>query len=253
MVYQDDPKVGQHTQYCYDGMSRLVRKLFMASDAFCPGACAGSCASQVSSSETYAYVESDGPGYGRLESVTSSSGDRSTYQYDYRGQTVQQGVRIIANGTQSNAQVLTQYDEAGHVHTMLYPNGEFVVFGYNAVGQVSSVSGDQTYLANLTYDRFGRARRVSHGNGALDELGYQSQASEGFRLKMIRTMRGEQTYLDYDYAAYQANGMISDIVDHAYPAGSVLNGSRRSMSYDGLGRLRSVQRPNGPSWSYEYL
>lgn len=237
-VYLDDPKSNQHVQSCYDALDRVeMRCTYAASDDYDPLACSTQCAGGIAES-IYTYDDGLGGqslGVGRLSSVLDQTGS-TTFYYDERGR--------ISKSTQNvlgvNATFESTFDASGHLDTLLYPDGELVDYGYDAVGlpkAMSSGSGADLveYVKDIAYDAFGRPTRVHRGNGTEDLLDYHGQ-SLNYRLKSIRSRatNGSADFLDLEYG-YNDLGKIDQITDFRDPTGGLSNGFQHS--FDDLGRL----------------
>jgi len=250
LIYQDDPKAGQHVELCYDPLNRLTDKFYKSRDFFGPGHC-GSLRGPIA----YNYDEGGGAALGRLTSVTDHSGG-TTRLYDVRGRVVSLETTITPpGGSTTSARTTYTYDVADHVVSMTYPDGEVVKYGYDAVGQVTSMRGRMRYLRGLTYDLFGRPRMVKHGDLTTDTRTYADQTNS-FRLTTLQTVRGRLPLLSYSYARYSATGLLTQLNDVGPKGTSGILDNTASFTYDGLGRLTGASGPNLPfanAYAYDPL
>lgn len=258
--WQDDPKSGQHVQLCYDQLGRVRKKYVFTNVDFAPAFL--TCG--FGPTEEYVYDDSANPnGLGRLAAVSDPSGS-TWFQHDARGRVASVN-KSIAVQREPPAQddppqwglFLYTYDAADHVTSIRYPDGEIVAHGYDASGQLNRLESDsgKVYLTDLTYDVFGRRRRIGHGDGTIDERAYHAGKEEGYRLSSIVTRVSNSRYLDLAYSAYSRKGLITRIDDRAYPNASDPRSSSVTYNYDGLGRLVRASGnnlPAAPNDIYQY-
>jgi RHS repeat-associated protein len=256
LIYQDDPKSGQHLQYCYDKLSRVTKKRNLSSSGFDVNACSG--AAEV----VYTYGAALGVNFGRLTRVVDTSGESGGesdfgYGYDVTGRVVKATAAITVDGQTKAATTKYVYDAVGQFKKVRYPDREAVRYNYNKMGQLVSIRGKRNYLTNATYDIFGRLRDLQHGNATVDSYSYDD-AAHNFRLKEIKAAKlagSAGPLMDYRYPTYTANGLLARLED-AGPKGPMPQqalDNTADMTYDGLGRLLSYSGPNAPSPNtYEY-
>lgn len=245
LVYVDDPKASQHTQSCFDAADRVTLSCnYLASDSFDGQACFTGCGGVGGSVEaTYAYDSTEANGIGRLDAVTDTSGSVD-YGYDDRG-------RLVSAARTTEGRTATfqyEFDSGRNLSRLTYPDGEVLTYAYNDAGRVVSAGGpDYTYLSSAEYDLFGRATKISHGNGVDETIGFHD-ASLGFRLKSITSTDSSVgvDHLDVEYG-YNDLGKIDWILDRRDPTGDRSNSA--TYGYDGLGRL--VQVTGTPSGQYD--
>jgi RHS repeat-associated protein len=258
LLYQDDPKTGQHLEFCYDALNRVTDKFYRTGDSHGPPPC-GSRRGDVA----YAYDE-DGSalgcdlrscagaqcGIGRLTHVDEQSGNATVLCYDVRGRRTRVVTTISAGGRTTTGAVSYRYDSAGHVTRMAYPDGERVTYRYDAAGQIRDVRGKQRYVKKLTYDLFGRPRVLTHGNHVTDTRTYGDQRTD-FRLAAMETTKRGTVLLHYTYPSYSARGLLQELVDTTAAAATALDNGAR-FSYDDLGRLSGASGPNLGSLTWQY-
>jgi RHS repeat-associated protein len=116
------------------------------------------------------------------------------------------------------------------------PSGQVVTYGYNAAGQVTSVSvNGTTVLSNVLYEPFGATRGWTWGNGT---YAVRTRDTDG-RITQIDS-GGLRTY------AYDDASRITGITDTVTPANSWTYG------YDTLDRLVSgVSSGTTRGWTYD--
>jgi RHS repeat-associated protein len=235
--YQNDPKTGQHLEYCYDALNRITKQFSLSGDAFTNRSCA------AAATVTYGYNETASFGLGQLAAATDEAGSMAVAQFDVLGRVLREQRTIEVDGQAMTAEMRYQYDGTGdHLWKITYPDGEVVTYTYDGAGRVNSMSGREVYLVNLTYDARGRPRRITHRNAVEDERIY---AAPGDRLSQIETRFGSQTPVTlfrYGYTGYDARGRLTQLSDTSpnKGAGNALDTSA-TYTYDALGRLTRAQ------------
>ena len=73
-----------------------------------------------------------------------------------------------------------QSDYLGRMQWIIYPDGEKIIYGYDAGGQVTSVTGNhynQTfpYVTKILYDQYGQRTRIEYGNGTYTDYTYNPE------------------------------------------------------------------------------
>ena len=133
---------------------------------------------------------------------------------------------------------------------MLYPNGQFLKFAYNTIGQRTQ-SVDQTgFTVNYTYDALGRLQELTDGNGNLI-VQYTYDAAGN----LIQQDNGNGTFTVY---TYDGDGDVLSITNYApstggasyTPAKSTVN-SFDVYTYDALGNVLTDTNQDG-KWVYTY-
>jgi RHS repeat-associated protein len=265
LIYQDDPKSAadtppspQHVQFVYDQLNRVRRKVIVAADSFCRLADAA-CSAQVVDAVDFTYDQPHGDlgcavascptGHceiGQVTSVDEQDGNHTRFCYDLRGRPSHIGSVVAVEGRTLSTTTQYTYDVADHLRTLRYPDGEVVTHSYDAAGQLLSLDGSNAngqpvaYLVDLTYDRLGRPQRIVHGNDSIDALSYWG-AEKSFRLQQIISA-GLVPVQNLRYDQYQANGMLTQVIDvlHPAPAADPLSNSA-TFGYDGIGQLSLVR------------
>jgi RHS repeat-associated protein len=239
LVYEDDPAVGQHLEYCYDALNRLAKKFVQTGDGYTSTSCSNT------GRVAYTYNESQPYGLGLVATITDPAGQYSVLAYDVLGRVLREQ-RTISPVTETTtmAEMRYWYDAGDHLTQILYPDSEVVQYAYDGVGQVVSVTGlgTETYLVNLTYDLFGRPRAITHPK--IEDRRTYAGASGNYRLTQIQTVAGTQTQttrMQYDYAGYDALGRLTAINDTTPNKPSATDNGAR-YTYDALG-LTNAQLP----------
>jgi len=165
---------------------------------------------------------------GRVKAISNSNATR-TYDYNENGNLVGEYI-TIGSASYSLAYTL---DDLDHLSMLTYPSGRTVSYAPDALGRPSQAV---PYLSGVFY----------HPDGSLRQLAYAT----GRIVDFTRTMTNQLdtisvtglVALDYDY---DAAGNVMAVQDQLNPS------TNRSMSYDGLHRLKSVDAGWGTS-AYEY-
>jgi RHS repeat-associated protein len=244
LVFEDDPKTGQHVHACYDAVDRVTKRyVFLASDQYLPSGC-----SQPSPESTYSYDSTAGgnKGIGRLTGVADPSGAQSWF-YDARGNVTSNAKTVLGK----TAVMEATYDPVDRLQTLTYFGTEQVTYEYRADGQVRRLSSTgTTYVSDAGYDIFGRLDLLRHGNGTDDTVTFYG-AAENFRPQRITTTKSGVTtpYLDLQYH-YNSRGLIEQIDDLRNPTTDLSNSA--ILDYDGLGRLTSFDWLAGVSYDESF-
>ena len=216
--------------YEYDGLNRLVRvdypdtvdTLYTYGGSNAPHGAAGKILRVDDASGTLEYE------YGRLGEVTKETRTLNTH----------------LNGLNATETATTEYrsDYLGRMQHIVYPDGENVSYGYDAGGQVVSVTGSHwghefKYVTNILYDEYGQRTRIDYGNGTFTEYSYDPARRW---LDSIKTQnKWGQCYQNISYgfdAVGNVLGYENDCLDNA--SGNYK--TRQSYGYDNLYQLIKV-------------
>lgn len=208
---------GITTSYGYDVLNRLTSITYPTvaeNVAFTFDATPTVCAS----GETFSV--------GRLSGMTDASGS-TAYCYDRFGQ-------MVRKVQTTNGQVLVlryQYNVAGQLTGMIYPDGSAVDYVYNTQGNVVEVGATlpgrprQIVLTGATYYPFGPVAGWNYGNGrTMSRL-----LDQNYQPYSIETSGSGGLDLGYEFDAVGNLKRLRD-ADQTNPA-------LREYSYDGLNRL----------------
>ncbi|MGX5203192.1 RHS repeat-associated core domain-containing protein [Aliikangiella sp. IMCC44632] len=213
---------GIKVDFTYDALNRLLTESYPDS----------------SENITYFYDDTSNGnhGVGRLTRVTDSSGS-TNFRYNLFG-LVTHEIRVVNGNTYTTAY---HYDDIGRINTITYPSGRSLIYGYNAMGQVSKISTEfqgqtQALASDIRFMPFGALQSLTYGNG--------------------RTLN--QTY-DLDYRL--SDKSVSGIYQYQYQFDLVNNISaitnslstldNQRFSYDALSRLINAEGNYGVL-SYDY-
>ncbi len=202
--------------------------------------------------EAAQYVDANGKaiGYqynsqGLLTEETFSDGSSYIYTYDRHDN--------MLTATSSAGTIQFKYQDSANpdlLTEILYPNGQYLKFSYNTVGQRTQ-SVDQTgYTINYSYDTLCRLSELTDGSGNLI-VKYTYDAAGN----LIQTDNGNGTFTVY---TYDADGDVLSITNYApstsgssyNPANSTVN-SFDNYTYDALGNVLTDTNEDG-KWTYTY-
>ncbi|WP_291778114.1 hypothetical protein [Luteibacter sp.] len=195
-------------------------------------------------------------GYDAMNRVTSvvypAGTEPSSFTYDARGNpaTATAGMASWTFGRNKmgllTAEVLSidgwrwglgyDYTPTGRLRAVLYPDGVFVDYAPNALGQPSQASA---YASGVSYFPDGDVKSYTLGSGAL----YAADKNARQLLRNFTYGKNGTPNVSEDFA-YDANGNVSQITDV-----SGTNQRSKAMSYDGLNRL--VSATAGQLWGTE--
>jgi RHS repeat-associated protein len=235
---------GNTTSYGYDSGNNLLSVTYAngASESF----------SYNPIGEATQFVNANGSAIGStfntqglVAQETFADGSSYSYTYDVHGNmltaTSAAGTITFLYQNVANPDLLTEVE---------YPNGQYLKFSYNAIGQRTQ-SVDQTgFTVNYSYDALGRLQKLTGATGALivqytyDAAGNLTQQNNG---------NGTFTVSTYD-----ADGDVLSITNYALstggasyvPAKSAVN-SFNTYTYDALGNVLTDTNQDG-RWAYTY-
>ena len=233
LLYQDDPKTDQHVQYCYDLLSRPLRRCALQEDFHTTYSCAQVCDDAESRWE---YDDPTVPfSIGRLTRVSDAAGALRILAYDARGRQITVERDVAVDAAIATARFEYAYNDADEIASIVYPDGEVVTTTYDASGQPVRLfnAAGTDYVSNVLYDAFGRATWIAHGNGASDSRSY-ADAGQRHRLATLSTVADGALPLTLLYQ-YDARGQIRGIIDLDLSAKT----NAATYQYDRLGRLTS--------------
>lgn len=226
LKYQKDA-LTQKTCLYYDGLNRLLGKMYVAGGTACPG------------NPTYnvAYTYDAGTnGKGRRTGMSDASGT-TAWVYDKQGRVTSQ------TNTFTGQTALTTswtYDAMNRPLSMTYPDGENIALTYNAQNQIATL-GARVTASN--YNAANQLTSLTLGNGAITTYTYNTQ---NLRLTNLTTSASIQN-LSYQY---DNAGNIKTITD-------AIRSETSTFNYDDLNRLTSFNlsgaTPEAHTWGYNTL
>ena len=213
------------TNYTYDALDRILTTSYPASPP---------------ENVTYTYDQT-GTGFafgiGRLTTVTDMAGTLAR-SYDERG-------NLITDKRTNGSTVLTTtygYDAASRVALITYPSGLVVSYVRDAMGRITSVTGQPsgapsatTLASSATYAPFGPWLGLTYGNGIVETV-TRNTAYQLLTLKDI----GTATAQNLTYTIHPTFGLpyiytdaLSSTNNYTFPYDSLYRGSQ--LSATGLG------------------
>lgn len=208
---------GVTTTYVYDALNRLI-SVSVPTSSLNIG--------YVYDSTQAACQSGEGYSVGRLTRINDGSGN-TVYCYNRFGD-------LVRKVQTTNGQSFTlryQYNAAGQLTGMVYPDGASVDYAYDALGRVSEIGATptggtrQVVLTNATYYPFGPVAEWSYGNGRLMKRSLNQNYQPGF----VEVVGAGGLSLGYEFDQV---GNLKRLrgADQADPP-------RRVFGYDGLNRL----------------
>ncbi|OYP36784.1 hypothetical protein CGZ80_06960 [Rhodopirellula sp. MGV] len=149
---------GDTCDYTYDLAGRLSSKAYT-------GHASGPLSGQ-SHTDTFTYDDASR----MLTAVSGRYGNTVTYTYDDAGRKASEAIQI---GGQTYT-VLTDYDVAGQVSKLTYPDGKEVDRTYTDRGQLAGIDFDSTTIDTRTYDDGGRMLSSTYNNGVGETRAYNN-------------------------------------------------------------------------------
>ncbi|HYD50764.1 MAG TPA: SpvB/TcaC N-terminal domain-containing protein [Terriglobales bacterium] len=183
---------------------------------------------------------------GFLTSVTDLSGGEFT-SYDARGR-ISWTVKALHDpelGIDVPYRTALSYDAKDRVRELIYPDGDRLLYEYNARGLVERVVGGPTgaIIENIDYLPSGQLDRCAYGNGVETTYGYDPR----LRMGSLRTQRAPgDDLLHYDYSIDPASNILR--IDDLRPLDALGGAAVRNtqvFQYDDLYRLTQVEYLNG--------
>jgi RHS repeat-associated protein len=164
---------------------------------------------------------------GRLTSMTDGTGSTTVQSYDSLGRATSV-TKWIGNQSFTTG---TQFDGAGRVWKITYPDGTVVTNDYDTDGNLWHVKDTaRTYGTFEGYNALGQVGNTGFGTTGIAQTQYTYYSSNS-RLQRILTTYS-QGQLDLRYG-YDGVGNMTSITNDANPAEST------TFVYDGLNRLRT--------------
>jgi RHS repeat-associated protein len=173
---------------------------------------------------------------GLVATETFADGTSYAYTYGARGN--------LLTATDSSGTTQFSYTDAANPDLLTevqHPDGTFLKFTYNVVGQRTE-SVDQTgFKVNYTYDALGRLSKLTDGNAELIVQYTYDPAGN-----LIQKDNGNGTRTAY---TYDGDSALLSITNHASANGPV--NSFDNYTYDGSGNVMTDTNQDG-EWTYSY-
>jgi RHS repeat-associated protein len=180
---------------------------------------------------------------GKLSSVTDLSGGE-VLSYDTRGRTAWKIKRIPdpKTGLLTSYQSVFAYDSLDRLTTLTYPDGDHVIYGYNARNLPQTITGGPSghIISGMTYKASGQLDTTTYGNGVDTSYSYDPR----LRLRSLSTAKDATQLISFAYQ-FDAASNITRIDDNrpTIPAADPRKNTQ-VFGYDDLYRLTSVQYPS---------
>ncbi|WP_238692204.1 RHS repeat domain-containing protein [Xanthomonas arboricola] len=178
---------------------------------------------------------------GLVKQITTINGGVASYNsYTYNRR------RLLVGESQGQADgetwaISSIYNANGHLAMQRYPTGMTVDYAPNALGQATQAG---SYATGVSYYPNGALRQFTYGNGIV-----HSMVQNARQLPDTSEDAFGGTVVLSDGYDYDANGNVAAITDGA--TGRNQRGNR-TMTYDGLDRLRSTVSPMFGTAEYRY-
>jgi RHS repeat-associated protein len=159
-----------------------------------------------------------------------------TYTYNTAGLLDTEGLSIDG----LSYKIYNTYDSHEHLTQRRMPSGNDYVYTNDGLGRITSISRNGiNYVSNVVWHPNGKIRQLTQGNGNVFDQLLNSRQLPSF----IGSSYGD----DFNYT-YDANGRLTTIdavANNAYD---------RTLTYDGVGRLKTSSGPWGAgTYSYDTL
>ena len=216
--------------YEYDGLNRLVRIDYPDTE---------------DTVYTYGGANASNGTAGKILRVEDASGTLD-YEYGRLGEVTKE-TRTLAthlNGYSPTETAVMEYrsDYLGRMQHIVYPDGEKITYGYDAGGQVVSVTGTHwghefNYVTNILYDEYGQRTRIEYGNGTFTEYSYDPAR------RWLDTIKTEnkwgQGFQNISYS-FDKVGNVLGYENDCLGAASGNYKTKQTYSYDNLYQLIKV-------------
>ncbi|WP_436717721.1 RHS repeat-associated core domain-containing protein [Roseiconus lacunae] len=220
-------QAGDTVTYNYDLAGRLTSRDYRTA--------ANSPSGTIADSDTFTYDDA-----GRMLTAGSGRyGNTVTYTYDEAGRKATEALTVDSVTYTTS----TEYDTAGRVSTLTYPDGTEVDRTYTDRGQLATLAVDSTTVDTRTYDDGGRLSTSTYNNGvaesrsynddntlstisytgaAIGNLSYQWDSNKN---KTFEGITGVMQYYGIDEANHDKNDRLVDIAyEGKYRPGGPLSG-----------------------------
>ncbi|MEM6397898.1 MAG: SpvB/TcaC N-terminal domain-containing protein [Bacteroidota bacterium] len=187
------------------------------------------------------YGEPDAPynRAGRIWLRQDASGGQEFF-FDEVGNTTKEIRTLLINEASSRTWVSeARYDSWGRLDTLIYPDGEQLVYSYLLGGQLNGFYGEKfgrryDYLESSRYNEFGELLRRQYGNSTGESYSYESATK---RLSNLQHTGLNGNNQDWQFR-YDAQGNLLNVEQNIGSTTSGLGGtSTQSYLYDQLHQL----------------
>lgn len=181
---------------------------------------------------------------GRLIEQTDATGQME-YKYGNMGEVVETTRTIVAPNLPDRYFITRyEYDSWNRILRMIYPDEEAVDYVYNEAGALDKIIGDEIYIRNIDYDKFGHRVIVELGNQNIERFTYtpeMQRLSEKQVFDINSNLLFDRSY-SYDQLGnvtrYRGNaGVYQGSQD---PAGVMGGNYEFNFTYDDQNRLQTA-------------
>jgi RHS repeat-associated protein len=204
----------------------------------------------------------------RLASVNSPLGEKATYFYDANGNLAKQvDPRGNVQGANPDDYATTfTYDAAGRLLTQTDPLGHATTYGYDKVGNQTSVTDANNHTTSSAYDAQNRLTQITAPDNSLTQYTYDGNGNQLTR----KDANNHTTTYTFDTAnqqtsvtsptgqkwtyTYDANGNLNSTVDANGNSTPTAGDGMTTYGYDAANRLTSITYSDstpGVSLSYD--
>ena len=239
LLYEDDEVMrqsGSRIDYSYDGFNRVVKIAYpeggdVEYEYGIPKA--------ANNNEVGAKTNAAG----KVISVRDEAGE-TRYEYGKLGEVVKETRTLKRHipAYESEKSAVMEYvsDYLGRMQSITYPDREVVTYGYDAGGQVCSITSERdgkpyTYVADIRYDEYGQRVYIKYGNGVETNYTYDEN---------MRWLKHIGTENKYGTQYQNINYSFDDVGNVLGYKNDCMNGARYSTeqtyTYDALYQLISA-------------
>ncbi|MEA1675399.1 RHS repeat-associated core domain-containing protein [Nitrospirillum sp. BR 11163] len=223
------------TSYTYDGFNRLTLVTYPTAN----GATYSDAYGYDNASQMTSWRQRDNQttmGYTRdaLEQVTNRSVGNFNYSYDNLGHvtqatadgkasvtTVYDALGRLTSQTTDGRKVSAQYDAAGRLQRLIWPDGTYADYSYDTTGAMTGISVNGNWVQSYSYDDLGRRQSTTRANGVTSVYCFDSAS----RL----------TFLDLGGTAGQCSDSSPRLTSLSFGynlAGQILKRTNSNAAYD---------------------
>ncbi|MCL2598065.1 MAG: hypothetical protein FWD66_10555, partial [Paludibacter sp.] len=171
-------------------------------------------------------------------------------QYDYGDMgelTAQTRMHILPTGDFLTYRTQWDYDSWGRTRTIVYPDGEKVVYKYNNQGLLWSVEGKMMYIKSIEYNKNEQKTLVNYGNGTSAAYDYDNVMwrLQEYNLYKQNSPNHQDILMHKDYI-YDDIGNITNLNSNYANAGINI---AEEYGYDADNQLISALANNGSAYN----
>ncbi|WP_433006654.1 RHS repeat domain-containing protein [Treponema socranskii] len=231
LLYEDDAVMrqsGSRVDYSYDGFNRVVKIEYPKGGDV---------------EYEYGIPKAANNSAGKVVSVRDEAGV-TRYEYGKLGEVTKETRTLTRHipAYESEKTAVMEYvsDYLGRMQRITYPDREVVTYGYDAGGQVCSITGvrdgqNYTYVADIGYDEYGQRVYIKYGNGVETNYTYDENMRWLAHIDTQNTYGKQYQNIEYSF---------DDVGNVEKYTNNCMNGSRYSTqqtyTYDSLYQLISA-------------